>query len=409
VVRKAVEYLSALDRESHGDARLQSELAAAWQRVGDIQGAPYGANLGDRAGALRSYREALRIWTSLAAHPDKTTDVQTHLALLHRGMGDVLSEDQRHRDALTEYRSSLAILESLSPRPSQQKLILTGRIGTELVMLGRVQEGTEWTRRAVEQANSLLSAGMDESARHDVSELYARAGRALLRAGAIDAALAMHREEIALCENLVSSVASEKNAHYRRDLALAYRNLGDALLRQNEFPAALARYEQAKPIQETLLRVDDANAQMRMELSVTWSKISELLAQTGDIAGAERARANDLRLSERLMKDDPQSPAYRRGYSYSLFQMANLLRKAVRPTDAKRYFLRQAETLRPLENRPDKPTQRQLLNCYRALGELESDPKESAAYLNKALLLAGNLGDDSAAQSIRDVLAHLSN
>jgi eukaryotic-like serine/threonine-protein kinase len=44
---------------------LQKELASAYERVGDVLGYPYGANLGDSAGALRSYRKALAIRESL--------------------------------------------------------------------------------------------------------------------------------------------------------------------------------------------------------------------------------------------------------------------------------------------------------------------------------------------------------
>ncbi len=356
VVRKATEYLSALNRESHGDPQLQTELATAYERVGDIQGYPMLANLGDRAGALTSYRESLRIWTSLSARPDQAAGAEPHIVLLHRSMGDVLSEDQRHEDALAEYRSALALLEKRSPRQSSQRLALMGRIGTELASLGRPEEGAEWGRRAVREARSLQSAGMDEDTRHDVAVLYARTGRALSRAGAIDAAVSMDREEITMCENLVASVAPEKNAHYRRDLALAYRDLGDALIRKNQFQDALNLYEQARPIQEALLSVDAANSQTRMELSVTYSKTGQVLIRLGQLTAAGQALARDLALSQRLLKDDPASAAYRRMYAYSLSKMGDLLRKQGRTAEAQRYYLQQAEILRTLENAPDRST-----------------------------------------------------
>ena len=386
VVRKALEYLTALDKESRGDPRLQTELATAWERVGDIQGNPYLANLGDRAGALRSYREALRIWNLLAARPNSGAD--SHIVLLHRSIGDVLSEEQRHEESLAEYRTALAVEEKRSPGRSQQRLVLMGRIGTELAMLGRAEEGAEWGRRAVDESRSLLSAGMDEEARHDVSALYARVGRALMRARALDAAAAMHREEIAMCENLVASAAPEKNAHYRRDLALAYRNLGDVMARQSQHRSALALYDKARPMQEALLAADAANSQIRMELGVTFSKISDVLAAMGDLAGAERALSRDLVLTERLLKDDPASDAYRRMYAYSLFQMGELLRKQARTPEARRYYLREVEVLKPIENDPNQTTQRRLLDCYRALGEIETDARMAAEYRNRALALA---------------------
>ena len=58
VVTKALEYLDSLAKEATGDRALQHELAAAYDRVGDVQGNPTTPNIGDAAGALDSYRKA---------------------------------------------------------------------------------------------------------------------------------------------------------------------------------------------------------------------------------------------------------------------------------------------------------------------------------------------------------------
>ncbi len=407
VVRKALEYLSALAKEARGDAQLQSELATAFERVGDIQGNPMMADLGDRAGALQSYQEALRIWNSISAEKTRAPEAQTRIALLHQSMGDVLSEDQRNEDALAEYRTALDVLEKQSPQLSEPKIVVESRIGTEFAKLGRLDEAVRWSERAVKEARALMSAGMDENTRHDLSVIYSRAGKALLRAGAIDGALAMHREEVSMCERLVSAATPEKNAHYRRDLALAYRNLGDALAGKNQLNAALALYEKTRPMDEALLRVDPANSQIRMELGVAFSKESAVLERLGDLRRAEQASLRDLELSETLLKDDPSSSAYRRMYSFSLYQMGNLLRKQSRTSEARRYYLRQAEILAPMDKASDQLTQKQLLNCYRALGEIEIDRNTAAEYLKKAVSVAQNLGDETAAAALRRTLATL--
>ncbi|HEV2444638.1 MAG TPA: protein kinase, partial [Candidatus Sulfopaludibacter sp.] len=391
VVRKALEYLSALDKESRGDPRLQAELATAWERVGDIQGNPYLANLGDRAGALRSYREALRIWTPLAARANGAAD--SHIVWLHLSMGDVLSEEHRGAEALGEYQWALGAVERRSQGRSDDRIVLMARIGTELAKMGRPDEGAQWCQRAVGEARARFGGGMDEATMHNVSAVYGRAAEALLRAGAIEAAIATHREEIDLCEKLVRSAAPEKNAHYRRDLALGYQGLGDALSRERQERSALEWYKRARRIQEALLRVDPANSQMRMDLSLTLSKISESSVRAGDLSGAEEARARDLQLSERLLQDDPASALYRRLFAYSLFQMGELLRKRARIAEARHYYLRDAEILKPIENDPNRTTQRRLLDCYRALGEIETDARIAAEYRNRAAALARRLED----------------
>ena len=66
MVKDASEYLDGLAREAGGDAGLQNELAKAYQKLGDVQGGTTQANLGDREGAIVSYRKALAILKSLA-------------------------------------------------------------------------------------------------------------------------------------------------------------------------------------------------------------------------------------------------------------------------------------------------------------------------------------------------------
>ena len=61
LVRHALGYLDALASESARNTPLQMELAGTCERVGDVQGMPYSANLGDTKGALASYRKALAI------------------------------------------------------------------------------------------------------------------------------------------------------------------------------------------------------------------------------------------------------------------------------------------------------------------------------------------------------------
>ena len=80
LVGRALEYLDNLSREAKGDKSLQTELATAYEKVGDVLGYPYAPNLGDSAGALASYRKALRIRESLAASSPNEVKLQRQLA-----------------------------------------------------------------------------------------------------------------------------------------------------------------------------------------------------------------------------------------------------------------------------------------------------------------------------------------
>ena len=56
IVERALQYLDSLAAESRGDPSLQRELADGYQRIGDLQGGPFLANVGDTPAALTQLR-----------------------------------------------------------------------------------------------------------------------------------------------------------------------------------------------------------------------------------------------------------------------------------------------------------------------------------------------------------------
>ena len=70
IVSRALEYLDGLAHDAGRNPALQRELATAYEKIGDIQGNPYSANIGDTDGALTSYRKALQIRESFHSGRD---------------------------------------------------------------------------------------------------------------------------------------------------------------------------------------------------------------------------------------------------------------------------------------------------------------------------------------------------
>lgn len=72
MVSDAVLYLDNLAAESSGDTSLRGELASGYDKIGDIQGNPFFANLGDMDGALASYNKSLAIRVTCSPATRKT-------------------------------------------------------------------------------------------------------------------------------------------------------------------------------------------------------------------------------------------------------------------------------------------------------------------------------------------------
>ena len=109
VADRALHYLDTLSQQSAGSPDLERELATAYERVGDVEGNPYFANLGDAAGAIQSYRKALRIRLSLAGdHPSAFSD-QTALVATYMNLGLALENNLDFAAAMDAYRKAYAI------------------------------------------------------------------------------------------------------------------------------------------------------------------------------------------------------------------------------------------------------------------------------------------------------------
>jgi non-specific serine/threonine protein kinase/serine/threonine-protein kinase len=109
VADRALHYLDTLSQESAGSPDLERELATAYERVGDVLGNPYFSNLGDTAGAIQSYRKALRIRLDLAGdHPSAFSD-QAALVATYMNLGLALELNLDFAAAMDAYRKAYAI------------------------------------------------------------------------------------------------------------------------------------------------------------------------------------------------------------------------------------------------------------------------------------------------------------
>jgi serine/threonine protein kinase len=116
MVKDALEYLDSLSAESGGEFTLESELASAYEKVGDVQGAPYRANLGDYAGALVSHEKALAIRAKLNSTPDANAQMRLDLARSYGAVGELSQVTGDIPAALDNYGKAFAVFATLPKR-----------------------------------------------------------------------------------------------------------------------------------------------------------------------------------------------------------------------------------------------------------------------------------------------------
>jgi serine/threonine protein kinase/tetratricopeptide (TPR) repeat protein len=167
LVTRASEYLDSLSQEAKGDASLEKELARAYERVGDVLGSPYHANLGDLPGALESYQKALAIRERLTAAQPSDTEFSGELVGNHIRVANVLENSGDLPGALNSLQKALSIAKTIpfdAANPTQaDRLAGTWYYIAELL----VKTGdTDRAFDAYQQAKSFRTAALEANSRN---------------------------------------------------------------------------------------------------------------------------------------------------------------------------------------------------------------------------------------------------
>ncbi|HEX6396420.1 MAG TPA: serine/threonine-protein kinase, partial [Steroidobacteraceae bacterium] len=115
LVTTSLEYLDALHQESGTDPALQEELAVAYKKVGDIQGHTTQSNVGDSAGALRSYAKAIALLEPLHAREPKNARIGVLLARTYSVQTRRILMSSGAEAALPFVEKNVAIAEAMQP------------------------------------------------------------------------------------------------------------------------------------------------------------------------------------------------------------------------------------------------------------------------------------------------------
>jgi eukaryotic-like serine/threonine-protein kinase len=285
LVSKALTYLDSLSQEAANDSTLQRELAAAYEKVGDVQGNPFAANLGDTAGALASYRKALAIRESLntaEAHSDENLQA---LANDYERIGLGLETSGDFRGALEYYRKDFpirALLAKTSPTPRSKD-----RLASAYFLIAHCYSRLQDPGSALE--NYRKSAEIRESLAADSPFVLSRlAGTYSFIAGLIrqqgDANQASLLQSKSLEISKKLAAADPANATNREFLDEAYFWQGFYLHRAGNLARALENYRRALSDFRALSATDPKEVRIKHYVATCQKNIGAIMVENGDIA-----------------------------------------------------------------------------------------------------------------------------
>jgi eukaryotic-like serine/threonine-protein kinase len=317
IVTKGLEYLDRLAQDAGDRIDLRREIAAAYLKVGDVQGRPFTPNLGDTAGALASYRKAVALYESITGEAARDAAVRRDLAQAYVRLSDGLAAAGDTAGSLAFARKSLAIERAVSsaatatPAARRALVVSYTRVGDMLAATGDVAAALEHRRTALAIMESVAAAAPDDVANiRQLGVAYQKLGNTLgnpnaPNVGDTAGALAALERSSGIFRDAAARYPS--NAMFRRNHAVAESNAADVLFAMKRVDDALVRERRSLAVYEGQANADPTNAAAQNDLAIGYSKIAQLLYATGRAAAglAEQQRATDIH--RRLVAADPQS------------------------------------------------------------------------------------------------------
>jgi serine/threonine protein kinase len=317
IVDKGIEYLDKLSADTGNRADLRRELAAGYLRVGDVQGRPFNPNLGDTAGAMRSYQKSVSLYESLGVSGSSDRELRREATTAYLRLSEMLASAGDTQAAMAAVRAAVPLQKDVATDPAatptdcRELAVTYSRLGDMLAATGATQEALEQHRLALDVMNGVAAIDPDHPAtlrqlgvaHHKVGNVLGNPNYPNL--GDHDGALREMQRCIEVFER--AAAAHPDNALFKRNLAVARSNAADILLALGRRKEAAEEERKALATYEAQVREDPSNAAAQNDLAIAYYKAAEAADVDGRTAEAlpllERAAA----IQDRLAEADPTS------------------------------------------------------------------------------------------------------
>lgn len=346
LVNDSLAYLDELGKEAGNNRKLQREIAAAYERVGAVQGGATGSiqnpfpstsNLGDTKNARISLLKALQIRETLASNDRGNRDVQLDLLNCYTALAalEIIGGDPQK--AIDYDDKAARIVEELLHTDPANELLQTALAGIYIGMakaygvpglnnLGDVPSAVSYSQKTQAIVEKLVREHPDNrfysfflGSVHNTLSFLAQ-----LR-GDTDDEIAECLKAAEIDRRLVE--AEPNNTVYRRELAVQLGNAGTALLRKDDRAGALPRMKEALALYEALAAADPNDASLQRNLAVGHRNVAAAL-EASERETALQHFQTALDILSRLRAKDPGNTDFQRSLAICYLYRARYLRRA---------------------------------------------------------------------------------
>lgn len=301
IVTKAQQELELLSADSGKDIAVERDLAAAYERMGELRVDPHRPNKKDAAAALDAYNHAFELRKKIASNPDAVPADRRELALSLAKLGDGQYYAANVKQAVLSYQQAWDLAQALwradPGNASLQRAV--AQVGERrcfgILASGNTRGAIESCREGIATSSQLAATFPD-----DVEVQRIVAGNEVSFANALrlsqkprDAA-AETRQALEALHRL--EILAPNNAEYRRQASSAETILASSLAAGGDSQGSTEAFRRAVRSMEIAVEIDPSDLGSPLRLAVTLLEFSHKMETGSDQAGAHDAAREALQL-----------------------------------------------------------------------------------------------------------------
>ncbi|MBK7707376.1 MAG: serine/threonine protein kinase [Acidobacteria bacterium] len=370
IVGNALAYLDGLSAEASDDLQLQGELATAYEKIGDVQGALNNSSLGNIEAGLESYRKArmlreaisaadradlgalerlannyyttartlwnntetakaeemfekgLKLRRELVAAQPASAEAKNRLAVLLIDYGAIPVFNSQTERAVGLFEEALAIVESLrrdQPENADFKKTMTRLLrimSKSKGSLGDYEGGIRGLTQAVEVSREL--------AREFPNDF--RVQRSVWLTNSIFCELYIDKQDgpnaVSTCSPTINFpkaalVKEPENGVVAYDLAISYFNTARAMRLAGRYSEVIENCDAAMAVMTKLSAKESGNAEYRRNLAIYETERARALIGLRQFDRALAGLQKTIEILSPIVESDPKSTTYRYDLSMS--------------------------------------------------------------------------------------------
>ncbi|MBX3281555.1 MAG: protein kinase [Acidobacteria bacterium] len=312
LVTRALEYLNKLTADSGSDPELLREIAHAYEKVADVQGDPFGPNIGDVNGALESYRKALDMRLALLKQFPDDAELLSGVADNQQKIGSLESFGGDYSKAVPPLDRALELRQQVLAK-DPNNFDFRRKYAESIKARGLVYFYEGDNKVAIERftaAQEIYSELLKEQPTNDdiASEywyLFISIGEALGWDNEFDAALASVQKGIEPLSQVVERHPADQ--FMQRSLHLAYTKLGTSYEDLEKFDLGVDAYQKALAIAKALSAADPTNHTAERDVAMAYKKLGQCQGGAGKLGDSHESIKNAIAVFTKLSGRDPNN------------------------------------------------------------------------------------------------------